>query len=89
MSLSIKQWLINWFIEQNDGTLPLKIENIEDQNFFELQLIDSLGIIMLVEEIETKYSISLNQDHFEQRRFSTIKGLSEIITEEMSNNGSL
>ncbi len=46
--------------------------DISNTNYFETGLIDSFGIMTLIMEIEQKYSITLNEKHFGQRRFSTI-----------------
>ena len=58
---------MNYFFP--DGNFP---NGIEEVNYFDAGLINSLGIIDLIERIES---------HFQERRFSTIKGLSEIIHE--------
>ncbi len=88
-SPKIDKWLIEWFKERNQGSLPETDKPLEEENYFELGLIDSFGILELITEIETHYGIGLTQDHFEQRRFSTLKGLAEIIREEASENGTL
>ena len=75
-------WLIDWFKANNNFDHSIDIEKTSDINIFESGLIDSLGIMNLIDEIESTYDIELNHNHFEQRRFSTIKGLSEIIDEE-------
>ena len=71
-----KTWLKEWF--SNKGDLPEKIDGI---NYFTFGIIDSLGIIELILAIETQYSIKLDESCFEDRRFSTIDGLAEIIKE--------
>jgi len=50
-------------------------------NYFEAGLIDSLEIIELIVEIEGEYGIRFSQENFQDRRFSTIGGLEEIILE--------
>ncbi len=82
--------IVNWLIElfkKNDEkafeSISNEIEDMKNRNYFELGLIDSFGIIILIEEIESHYSIRLTEKHFEQRRFSTIAGLAEIIEEEI------
>lgn len=89
MNNGIDTWIYQWFLEQNDGSLPTTSEPIEELNYFELGLIDSLGIITLIDAIEHEFDIALSHNHFEQRRFSTMKGLSEIISEERKHNGTL
>lgn len=75
-------WLIEWLKSNNNSEINIDPENISELNIFESGLVDSMGIMHLIESIESTYNIELNHNHFEQRRFSTIKGLSEIIDEE-------
>ena len=69
-------WLKNYF--QEKSALP---EGIEEINYFEANLIDSLELIEMIESIETQFGIKFNEMHFQERRFSTMKGLAEIINE--------
>ena len=50
-------------------------------NYFEAGLIDSLGVIELITEVEGHWEIRFNEKHFQDRRFPTIKGLSDLIAE--------
>ncbi len=77
-----EDWIMAWFKEQNNSAWPADDQGIAEKNYFELGLIDSLGILTLIDAIESEFDIQLSQDHFEQRRFSTIRGLAEIIIEE-------
>lgn len=52
-----------------------------EKNYFEAGLIDSFGIISLLDEIEQTFEIKFNETHFQDRRFVTIKGLGMIIEE--------
>jgi len=69
-------WLKNYFSQHT--VLP---SNIEDLNYFEAGIIDSLGVIELIEAIESHFQIQFNETHFQERRFSNIRGLAEIIHE--------
>jgi len=74
------EWLYNYFSKEDE--IPGK--TYEEQiniDFFEVGLIDSLGIIELIEEIETVFNITLKPEHMQDTRFRTIKGLAEIIEE--------
>lgn len=55
--------------------------DIEEMNYFQAGLIDSFGVIELIESIESEFNIKLTELNFQERRFSTIKGLAEIIHE--------
>lgn len=86
---STEKWMFNWFKDQYYGDFSFDNEGVIKQNFFETGLIDSLGILSLIDAIESEFGIEFTHDHFEQRRFSTISGLSEIIEEEQNKNGTL
>ena len=70
------EWLKGYFSKKNE--LP---ENVEEINYFEAGLIDSLDAIELIEAIEDKFDIRFNENDFQDRRFAFIKGLAEIINE--------
>ena len=69
-------WIKEFFSRNRD--LP---ENVEEINYFEAGLIDSFGVIELVENIETEFGIEFTQADFQDRRFSSIAGLAQLITE--------
>ena len=77
--MNTQQWLKDWF----DKTSPLNTLNSND-DFFELGIIDSFEIITLIEEIEETFSIRFSNNDFQDRRMSSIAGLSTIIDEKMS-----
>lgn len=72
-------WLIEWFASR--ATLPPSADARLQTNYFESGWIDSLGIIGLIEEIESHFALRFEERHFQDRRFSTIGGLGAIITE--------
>lgn len=51
------------------------------QDFFDSGLIDSFGVIELISAIESQFNISFSPENMQDKRFRTIKGLSEIINE--------
>ena len=68
-------WLCNWFISRNEGQ-ELELE----ENFFEIGLIDSFGVIELIAELEEEFKITFDQLDFQDRRFSSINGLTIIVS---------
>ena len=72
------QWLLTWF-SKRAPQLELKA----DDNYFEKGAIDSLGVIELIEDIEQHFSFRFSQDDFQDRRFPSITGLSEILKEKI------
>jgi len=74
--MSILLQLVEWF-EQQSGCSDIRVE----ENYFEANLIDSFDVIMLMEFCESEFGVVFSETQFEDRRFSTITGLSEIIVE--------
>jgi acyl carrier protein len=78
------EWLYEWFVKRNPDV------NLEpNENYFQQGVIDSLGIIELIEDIEVNYNIQFNSNDFQDRRFSSVNGLTEIIFEKTNNEVSL
>lgn len=75
-----KLWLVEWFRNRNGG-LPVAEADIDDANIFETQMIDSFGTIELVGAMEAELNIRFTNDHYMDRRFTTIGGLSEMVHE--------
>jgi len=69
-------WLKKWFALESGLQ-----EDICEQNYFEIGLIDSLKVIDLIEDIENEFDVGFRHDHFQDPRISSIKGLAEIIQE--------
>ena len=76
---STLDWLEEWFSRK--GMLPGDSDAIRRINYFEAGLIDSMGVIELIEDCETSFGIRFEQRHFQDRRFATLGGLAEIISE--------
>lgn len=77
----IKEWLTKTLL----GWPGNNVEFIGGQdNFVESGVIDSFGIIVLVEEIEKRYGFRFEDRDFQDRRFVTINGLAEIIHAKMA-----
>ncbi len=80
MKTNTQTWLLHWFEQRG----PLKGATDEEKlqtNYFEAGLIDSFGVIELITAIETEFHIKFNENHFQDRRFSTLNGLNAIINE--------
>ncbi len=75
-----RAWLLEWF-EKQDPTATVQLEPGGDTNYFEENWIDSLGVLELIADVETRYAITFGPNHFQDRRFSTVDGLTEIIGE--------
>lgn len=69
-------WLYN-YIKNKSGLADLD----EHADFFSKGYLDSLDVLTLVAEIEKEFEITIDSEYFIDRRFPTIIGLSEIISE--------
>jgi len=79
----VKKWIIDWFAENSAiNTEEIKLKTSE--SYFENQWLDSYAFINFVSDIEKEFSISFSNDEFQDRKFSTIDGLTEIIEEKIN-----
>jgi acyl carrier protein len=76
----VENWLLDWFGKRTN-VLGSNREQIIQMNYFDAKLIDSLQVMELIAELEEHFSIQFTEDHFQERRFATIKGLSQIVCE--------
>lgn len=72
------QWLLDWFSKRSPE-VQLKV----DDNYFNAGAIDSLGVIELIEDVEQQFQIRFSQHDFQDRRFPSVSGLSEILAEKV------
>lgn len=70
-------WLCEFFSKRGKDLGPAKA----DMDIFEAGLVDSFGIVELVTAIETAFNIELRQGDLADPRFRTIRGIAEIIQE--------
>jgi acyl carrier protein len=72
---SILAWVEAWF-KGRGSAAPGR-----DRNFIAEGVIDSFDVIELIESIEMHFNIRFSETDFQDRRFVSIVGLSEIIGE--------
>lgn len=77
---NVKQFLREFFEKKSIQKVS------DDENYFLAGVIDSFEVIIFVIEIEGHFKIKFNNNHFQDRRFSSINGLAVIINE-LCNNG--
>ena len=76
MNAEVKNWLVAHFAESQ------KLEDAScTTDIFDAGWVDSLGIIMLVEEMESKFGFKFAQEQLTDRRFRTINGIAELVDE--------
>ena len=73
---TIETWLQVWFAERGFAL-------DREQNYYDAGAIDSLGVIELIEDIEMRLGVTWGERDFQDRRFSTIAGLAEIVDERL------
>lgn len=83
MNSDVKTWLIGWF-KDNAGLKEEEVQNSVGINYFEKGWIDSFKFITFITEAEEKFNIRFSNDEFQDRTFSTIEGLTDIIQRRMS-----
>lgn len=75
-----ERWIVEYFAEHGelDGRPP---EELMDANYFELKVLDSLGIVQMIAGIEEDLGVRLEAEHMQDPRFCSIRGLAQIIDE--------
>lgn len=75
-----EEWLIQWLIDHTDaqeGELRLK----SDANYFAEGWMNSLKFIQLIYDVEEYFQIVFSNEEFQNRSFSTVRGLAQMIAE--------
>tara|TARA_B100000029_G_scaffold90607_1_gene80409 strand:+ start:2519 stop:2770 length:252 start_codon:yes stop_codon:yes gene_type:complete len=78
MTENVENWLIEWFTKNTSSNNEEIISSL-NENFFEKNWMDSLKFIEFISNIEAKFGIVFDNNEFQDRSFSTIKGLAKII----------
>lgn len=71
-------WLFEWFRKRAP-----QVELAPDDNYFNAGAIDSFGVIELIEDMEQAFAIRFSQGDFQDRRFSSVAGLTALLAEKM------
>jgi acyl carrier protein len=67
------------FVEDNYLYLRPDLELADTDNLLELGLIDSLGFVELVEEVQTRYGVSVTDVEITEDNFGSIRGLADYV----------
>tara|TARA_A100001388_G_scaffold65851_1_gene46196 strand:+ start:6871 stop:7110 length:240 start_codon:yes stop_codon:yes gene_type:complete len=78
METLIENWIKDWFITKSP-----EIDLGSDKNFFEEGAVDSFGVMELITDLEEHFKITFSQEEFQDKRFTSISGLSEIIRQKI------
>ncbi len=74
-----QKWLVDWFAANSGDAAGKSAEEILESDYFADGFVDSFGVISLVAEIEDAFSVRFSEDDFQNRDFSRVKGLADII----------
>ena len=72
-------WLVDWFRRRNTNIGDTPDLEMVDADYFDKNFIDSFGVIELVAEAEEHFGVRFTELDFQDRRFSTVWGLAQII----------
>lgn len=75
-----EDWLVEFLLANTPGD-PGPVAELLEANYFERELLDSLGIVQLIVGIEDRFDVRLDSSHMQDPRFCTIRGLAQIIDE--------
>jgi acyl carrier protein len=73
-------WLLEWF-SQRGKIAAESAAGLPEINYFDAGMLTSLEIVEFVSEIEEKFGVQFSESDFQDPRFLTISGLSELILE--------
>lgn len=73
-------WLTDW-VSTHSINASEDLENMVEENYLQSNIINSFGLIELILESEQHFSIKFDNKNFEDPRFTSFKGLAEIIHE--------
>jgi acyl carrier protein len=79
----VRQWLLNWFSNRRKTGGGAGNELL-DVNFLEAGLLTSLEVVEFVTEIEGEFGVQFSEADFQDQRFLTISGLSDLILERLT-----
>jgi acyl carrier protein len=75
-----ERWLID-YLQAHGPAAGDDPETLLDDNYFERELLDSLGIVQMIVGIEDSFGVTLETEHMQDPRFCTVRGLGAIIAE--------
>lgn len=80
-----ERWLVDYFAEHGNGTAAAPggrdAVSLLDANYFELEILDSLGLVVMIGDIEATYELALEPSDLQDPRFCSVRGLAQIVDE--------
>jgi acyl carrier protein len=74
----IESWIAG-YLRREGKAGDADLEALVDANFVEQGLIDSLGIVMLIADLEAEFDAHIESEQMQDPRFPTISGLAAIV----------
>ena len=68
------------YIEENFLYLHPGIELRDEDEFLTLGIVDSLGFVELVEEVQSRYGVSVEDVEITEENFGSIAGIARFVT---------
>jgi acyl carrier protein len=78
--LAVEDWMAQWFARRGNP-LPRADHGLADIDFLETGLLDSIAMIDLIMDIESRFDIRLTSEMMRDPRFPRTAGLARIIEE--------
>lgn len=78
-----RSWLIAYF-EANGELAGRQVEDLLDENYVSLELLDSLGIVQMLVGLEEDFGVWLDPAEMQDPRFCSIAGLAELVDEALA-----
>ena len=81
--MTVKEWIIDWFVKNSNMEKNVLEQNTKD-DFLAKCWIDSLKFVEFISDIEGKFNIKFSNTEFQNRMFSTVEGLVQIIEDKIN-----
>ena len=80
MSSDALRWIVGYF-EEHGKLGGRTMEDVLDENYVTLELLDSLGIVQLLVGIEEQFGVWLDPAEMQDPRVCSIAGLAALVEE--------
>jgi acyl carrier protein len=74
------RWLID-YVAEHGKLADIVLEELLDENYVALGLLDSLGVVQMLIGIEEEFGVWLDPEQMQDTRFCSIAGLAELVEE--------
>ncbi len=73
----VSKWVCDFLAEREQTIDPTEM----DRDLFASGKLDSLGVVMVIVGLETRFGVRLTEVDFQDPRFSNVHGLASIVVE--------